>query len=95
MTNLTIHDIDEDLEQSLKLRAAHNGRSVEDEVRHLLRQAVDAAPQKPLGTEHGSRTGRKSNESLFDAIRRHIEPLGGVELEIPPRGFGREPPTFD
>lgn len=32
---------------------------------------------------------------LAAAIRARIEPLGGVDLEIPPRGPMREPPTFD
>jgi plasmid stability protein len=33
--------------------------------------------------------------NLAQAIRRHFEPLGGVELVIPPRGSIRKPPTFD
>lgn len=28
------------------------------------------------------------------AIREIFEPLGGVELELPTRGPGREPPDF-
>jgi plasmid stability protein len=33
--------------------------------------------------------------NLAAAIRRHIEPLGGVELVIPPRRPIRRPPSFD
>lgn len=33
--------------------------------------------------------------NLAAAIRRHIEPLGGVELEIPPRQPMRPSPNFD
>lgn len=33
--------------------------------------------------------------SPYEAIRKHIEPLGGIELELPPRELPRDPPTFD
>ena len=33
--------------------------------------------------------------NLASAIRERIAPLGGVDLELPPRGPGREPPSFD
>ena len=33
--------------------------------------------------------------NLASAIRARIAPLGGVDLELPPRGPGREPPSFD
>jgi hypothetical protein len=32
--------------------------------------------------------------ALVERIRRRFEPLGGVELELPPREPGREPPRF-
>ncbi|MCB2009566.1 MAG: plasmid stabilization protein [Geminicoccaceae bacterium] len=42
------------------------------------------------------------NESLttepanaFDRLRRHFAGIGDVELELPPRLPGREPPTFE
>jgi hypothetical protein len=33
--------------------------------------------------------------NLVEAIRRRFAPLGGVELELPPRELAAEPPTFD
>lgn len=33
--------------------------------------------------------------NLAEAIRAHFAPLGGVELEIPPRGPMRDPPDFE
>ena len=40
--------------------------------------------------------GRKPNSrNLAEAIRARIAPLGGVDLELPPRKPGREPPSFD
>ena len=31
---------------------------------------------------------------LLEAIRRRFAPYGGVELDLPPREVGREPPDF-
>ena len=39
MASLTVRQLDERLKKRLRLRAAHNGRSVEDEVRTILREA--------------------------------------------------------
>lgn len=68
---MTIRNIDDALKKRLRLRAAGNGRSMEDEARDILRVALSAQPAK--------------TQSLVEAIRRRIEPLGGVDLEIPPR----------
>jgi phosphopantothenoylcysteine decarboxylase/phosphopantothenate--cysteine ligase len=40
MASLTVRQLDEKLKKSLRLRAARNGRSVEDEVRTILRAAA-------------------------------------------------------
>jgi phosphopantothenoylcysteine decarboxylase/phosphopantothenate--cysteine ligase len=51
MPSLTIRRLDDKLKQRLRLRAARNGRSVEDEVRTILRGAAaddDALPGAPL-----------------------------------------------
>jgi phosphopantothenoylcysteine decarboxylase / phosphopantothenate---cysteine ligase len=45
MASLTVRQLDEALKQQLRLRAARNGRSVEDEVRTILRGA--AAESEP------------------------------------------------
>jgi phosphopantothenoylcysteine decarboxylase/phosphopantothenate--cysteine ligase len=39
MASITIRQLDDDLKQRLRLRAARNGRSMEDEVRTILREA--------------------------------------------------------
>ena len=46
MPSITIRQLDESLKKQLRLRAARNGRSMEDEVRTLLREAAsgEAAP---------------------------------------------------
>src|SRR5262249_29884627 len=40
MASLTVRQLDEKLKKQLRLRAAKNGRSVEDEVRTILRSAA-------------------------------------------------------
>jgi phosphopantothenoylcysteine decarboxylase/phosphopantothenate--cysteine ligase len=43
MPSLTVRQLDERLKQMLRLRAARHGRSMEDEVRTILRQAAEEA----------------------------------------------------
>jgi phosphopantothenoylcysteine decarboxylase / phosphopantothenate---cysteine ligase len=50
MASLTVRQLDEALKKKLRLRAARNGRSVEDEVRTILRSAAadgDSFPDTP------------------------------------------------
>lgn len=56
MGTLTIRDLDDDVKARLRVRAAHNGRSMEAEAREILAAAVDdpgggasgtAAPPRP------------------------------------------------
>ena len=81
MASITVRNLEEDLKQRLRIRAARNGNSMEQEVRDILKAA--------LQREH------LTGADLVEAIRTAVEPLGGVELELPPRGPMREPPTFD
>ena len=80
MASITIRNLDDDVKTRLRIRAAGHGRSMEEEARLILREAVDrnAGP-----------------ENLATAIRARFAPFGGVELEIPPRETMREPPRFE
>ena len=80
MASITIRNLDDDVKTRLRVRAADNGRSMEEEARLILRDAVGRS---------------KLPRNLASAIRARISPLGGVDLELPPRGPGREPPSFD
>jgi phosphopantothenoylcysteine decarboxylase/phosphopantothenate--cysteine ligase len=51
MASLTIRKLDDAIRDKLRLRAARNGRSVEDEVRVILR---DASQQRPLAATPAS-----------------------------------------
>ena len=48
MASLTVRQLDERLKKLLRLRAARSGRSVEDEVRTILREAADATGRETL-----------------------------------------------
>src|SRR6185503_7071557 len=62
MASLTVRQLDEKLKKQLRLRAAKNGRSVEDEVRTILRSAAAdpdtfvPAPNAKGKTERGAAT---------------------------------------
>ena len=82
MASLTIRDLDDNVKQKLRVQAAQHGRSMEEEARHILRAALSQKAPAPL--------------NMYDTIRRRVEPLGGVDLEIPPRSRRmREPPSFE
>ena len=80
MTTLTIRNLDLALKARLRVRAAEHGHSMEQEARQILGTTLrdEAVPETGLGT----------------AIRRIFEPLGGVDLDIPPRTPDRAPPDF-
>ena len=81
MASITVRNLDEGLKRRLRIRAAENGRSMEQEARDILRAALDQ--ESPAG------------KNLATAIRARFEPLGGVELDLPPREPVPEPPQFD
>ena len=80
MASITIRNLDDDVKTRLRVRAAEHHRSMEEEARLILREAVQQ---------------KKASRNLADAIRARIAPLGGVDLELPPREPAREPPSFD
>jgi plasmid stability protein len=71
MASLTIRDLDNRLKQRLRIQAARNNRSMEEEVRAILKVALSA--------------NAGSAKSLYKSIRARIEPLGGVDLTVEPR----------
>jgi plasmid stability protein len=77
---MTIRNLDEQLKARLRVQAAKHGRSMEDEVRDILRSALSTASVRA---------------SLVKSIRRRIEPLGGIELQVAPRESMREPPNLE
>ena len=44
MASITIRNLDDDVKTRLRVRAADNGRSMEEEVRRILRDVVGNKP---------------------------------------------------
>ena len=83
MASITVRNLDDDLKRRLRIRATENGRSgrsMEQEARDILRSALEQEPS--------------ANGDLAGAIRPRYAPLGGVELDFPPREPLREPPQL-
>jgi plasmid stability protein len=80
MASITIRNLDDDLKRRLRRRAAEHDRSMEEEARIILKDALESRFQ--------------TGADLWRAIRAIVEPIGGIELDIPPREPIREPPDF-
>jgi plasmid stability protein len=70
MAAISVRDLDDQVRERLRVRAARNGRSMEAEVRSILVDAVrDESP----------------SEGLFGTLLDRFGELGGIELELPKR----------
>ena len=84
MAMLTVRNLDEGLNSQLRIRAAEDGCSMEEEVRRILRAALmRPTPIRPSIRGIGSRVHQRVKELT-----------GGVEFELPPRSMPRPPPDF-
>ncbi len=81
MSSITIRNLDPSIKERLRIRAAEQGHSMEAEARRILQIAL-------IGQN------RPSTRHLYDRVRARFAPLGGVDLELPPREPAREPPHF-
>ncbi len=70
MATLTIRNLDDDLKARLRVEAAQHGRSMEEEVRLILKQAL----------EH-----RRPERGMGGAIQRRFAALGGIDLALAAR----------
>jgi antitoxin FitA len=78
MATLTVRNLDDEVRNKLRVRAAKAGRSMEDEVRVILREAV--------------MTGDPA--AVWSVARTHFSGDDGVDLELPTREFDRAVPSF-
>jgi len=81
VASITIRNLDDALKSRLRIQAAVHGRSMEDEARVILRNALSQAQAEP--------------KKLGTAIHALFKPLGGLDLSELPREPMREPPSFD
>ena len=70
MATLHIRNLKDSVKESLRVRAAQNGRSMEAEARAILEEV--ACRQEP-------------EEHLYYRVRRLVEKYGPTDIDIPPR----------
>ena len=70
MAAVSIRNLDERVKERIRVRAARHGRSMEEEMRVILTDAV-SEPEEDRG--------------LFQTLLDRFGVLGGVELDIPAR----------
>lgn len=81
MASLTVRNLEEPIKELLRIRAAHHGHSMEEEVRQILRNTLLQDQQLP--------------ENLAESIQKRFAQLGGVENLSLSREEMREPPEFE
>lgn len=80
MTTLTIRGLDEETRARLRIRAAYHGRSMEAEVRAILRAAL---------SPHAQSVG------LGSRIHSRFAALGDADLDLPARSDVPLAPDFE
>jgi plasmid stability protein len=80
MASITIRNLDDETKARLRLRAARQQRSMEEEARVILRTALTNLRQR--------------NTSLAKSIQQRFRRFGGLTLDIPPRQAIRTPPRI-
>lgn len=82
MAQLVVRNIEKKVKDKLQRRAKKHGQSMEQEVRDILRDAVQKEEKTPAG-------------GLGTAIASHFKKVG-LEEDIPElRGYTIKPPTFE
>ena len=81
MSSLTVRNLDESVKNSLRLRAARHGLSMEEEVRQILQKIV--APEQA------------GQVSFAERVNSRFAGLQGDSLPIPARQISRTPPAID
>ena len=81
MSSITVRNLDETIKNSLRIRAARHGWSMEQEVRRILQQTV--APEQTEAI------------SFAERINKRFAGLDAESLSLPARKPARIPPGFD
>lgn len=80
MASITIRNLDDHVKERLRIEAALNGHSMEEEARLILRRALKAPVQR---------------QGLASRIRARFADSGGVELDLPSREERARTVAFD
>jgi len=77
MASLTVRQLDERLKKLLRLRAAKSGRSVEDEVRTILRAAAEDTETPETFAPPTSKSSRRTTPAPAAGAKRVLLIIGG------------------
>ena len=80
MASITIRNLDDETKARLRLRAARQQRSMEEEARQILRTALTSP--------------RQAKTNIAKSIQQRFRRLGGLTLDLPPRESIRTPPRI-
>ena len=92
MASLLIRNLDDALKTRLRVRAARKGRSMEAEVREILKRELRKPALVKSAPTPKQRVTRPAGN--LAELAREIFGDKGVDLEIPARSVEREPPDF-
>lgn len=79
MASISVRNLDDDVKERLRIRAARHGRSMESEIRLILGEAVREPDEA---------------DGLFQKMLDRFGEVGGVELELPPRATAPRAPRL-
>ncbi len=77
---ITIRKLEETVKSQLRVQAAEHGRSMEEEAREILKNALSKSAAEPV--------------DLAASVRRRFAAVGGVDLPIAEREAVRPAPDF-
>jgi plasmid stability protein len=75
---ITIRKLEDTVKSQLRIQAAEHGRSMEEEAREILKNALNKSAAAPV--------------DLAASVRRRFTVVGGVELPVPEREGMRPAP---
>jgi len=70
MAAVTVRNLDDQVKERLRVRAAVHGRSMESEIRAILAEAV---------------SGPDDADGLFATLLERFASIGGIKLDLPER----------
>ncbi len=77
---ITIRKLEETVKNQLRVQAAEHGRSMEEEAREILKNALNKSAAEPV--------------DLATSVRRRFAAMGGVNLPVAEREAIRPAPDF-
>jgi antitoxin FitA len=77
---ITIRKLEETVKSQLRVQAAEHGRSMEEEAREILKNALNKSAAAPA--------------DLATSVRQRFAAVGGVELSTPEREGMRQAPDL-